>query len=52
MPEWCHILIDMAQTEEMTTVSQTIPVQVTKTTKRVVPSSLEEETPKENYETK
>ena len=52
MPERCHILIGMAQTEEMTTVSQTIPVQVTKTTKRVVPSSLEEETPKENYETK
>ncbi len=45
----------MAQVEEMTTVSQTTPVQVTKTTRTIVPPPtppLEDETPKEKYESK
>lgn len=42
----------MTQTEEVTTVSQTTPVQVTKTTKNIVPTPISDETPQEKYETK
>lgn len=43
----------MAQIHEVTTVSRTQPVQVTKTTKTVTPPPLhEDESPQEKYETK
>lgn len=42
----------MAQIQKVTTYSQTAPMQVTKTTRTVSPAPVEDETPKEKYETK
>lgn len=42
----------MAHLEETTTISQTTPVQVTKTTRSVAPPPIEDETPKEKYQEK